>query len=101
MSRNNWLVGLLAFGEGWHNNHHAFPRSALHRLRWWEVDLSDYIIWGMERLGLAQQVWRISAERLLSRSRIIGPSSTYGHEASMAREGKRNASYRQHPDRRL
>jgi stearoyl-CoA desaturase (delta-9 desaturase) len=33
-SRNEWIVGLLAFGEGWHNNHHAFPRSAFHGLRW-------------------------------------------------------------------
>jgi stearoyl-CoA desaturase (delta-9 desaturase) len=74
-SRNNWLVGLLAFGEGWHNNHHAFPRSAFHGLRWWQVDLSAYIIWGLERLGLAQEVWRIPPERLQARSRSTGPSS--------------------------
>ena len=35
-SRNNWIVGLLAFGEGWHNNHHAFPRSAFHGMEWWQ-----------------------------------------------------------------
>ncbi|MFN8423993.1 MAG: fatty acid desaturase [Anaerolineae bacterium] len=40
VSRNNWLVGILAFGEGWHNNHHAFPRSAFHGLRWWQLDTS-------------------------------------------------------------
>lgn len=39
-SRNNWIFGLLAFGEGWHNNHHAFPTSARHGLRWWEFDLT-------------------------------------------------------------
>lgn len=55
-SRNNWLVGLLALGEGWHNNHHAFPYSARHGLRWWQLDLSWYIIWAMERLGLAWNV---------------------------------------------
>jgi stearoyl-CoA desaturase (delta-9 desaturase) len=34
-SHNEWIVGLLAFGEGWHNNHHAFPRSAFHGLHWY------------------------------------------------------------------
>jgi stearoyl-CoA desaturase (Delta-9 desaturase) len=51
-SRNNALLGLLAFGEGWHNNHHAFPYSARHGLRWWQVDLAWYVIWLMERVGL-------------------------------------------------
>lgn len=55
-SRNNPIVGVLAFGEGWHNNHHAFPTSARHGLRWYQVDLSYFVIWAMERLGL---VWRV------------------------------------------
>ena len=59
-SRNEWVVGLLAFGEGWHNNHHAFPRSAFHGLHWWQFDLSAYLIWTFERLGLAHDVYRIS-----------------------------------------
>jgi stearoyl-CoA desaturase (Delta-9 desaturase) len=58
-SRNEWIVGLLAFGEGWHNNHHAFPRSAFHGLHWWQFDLSGYLIWTLERLGLATEVYRI------------------------------------------
>lgn len=58
-SRNEWVVGLLAFGEGWHNNHHAFPRSAFHGLHWWQFDLSGYLIWMLERLGLAHDVYRI------------------------------------------
>ena len=58
-SRNQWIVGLLTFGEGWHNNHHAFPRSAFHGLHWWQFDLSCYIIRGRERLGLADDVHRI------------------------------------------
>ncbi|WP_397601796.1 acyl-CoA desaturase [Silvanigrella sp.] len=37
-SRNNWWVGLLAFGEGWHNNHHAQPRAARHGWEWWQFD---------------------------------------------------------------
>jgi stearoyl-CoA desaturase (delta-9 desaturase) len=57
-SRNNALLGLLAFGEGWHNNHHAFPYSARHGFRWWQVDLAWYVIWLMERVRLAWDVKR-------------------------------------------
>ena len=67
MSKNHWLVGLLAMGEGWHNNHHAFPRSAFHGLRWWQFDLSAYIIRGLEQLGLAWNVWRVPAESFKAR----------------------------------
>jgi stearoyl-CoA desaturase (Delta-9 desaturase) len=67
MSRNHWLVGLLAFGEGWHNNHHAFPRSAFHGLRWWQVDFSSYIIWSLEKSGLAWNVWRVPVESFRAR----------------------------------
>lgn len=55
-SRNNLIVGYLALGEGWHNNHHAFPTSARHGLRWWQFDLSYCFIWLMSFLGLA---WNI------------------------------------------
>ena len=60
VSRNNWLVGLLAFGEGWHNNHHAFPRSAFHGLRWWQFDLSALLIRLLEKGGLAWDVQRVN-----------------------------------------
>jgi stearoyl-CoA desaturase (delta-9 desaturase) len=59
-SRNNLLIGLLAFGEGWHNNHHTFPRSAFHGMRWWQIDVSSYVIQLLEKLGLAWNVQRIS-----------------------------------------
>lgn len=59
-SRNEWIVGLLGLGEGWHNNHHAFPRSAFHGLHWWQFDLSGYVIWTLERVGLASDVYRVS-----------------------------------------
>ncbi|HEX5689779.1 MAG TPA: acyl-CoA desaturase, partial [Roseiflexaceae bacterium] len=51
-SRNNWWVGLLAFGEGWHNNHHAFPRSAFHGMEWWQFDLSSWLIRTLESAKL-------------------------------------------------
>jgi len=68
-SRNEWVVGLLAFGEGWHNNHHAFPRSAFHGLRWWQIDVSGYLIWTLERLGLAHEVYRVTPALLTARRR--------------------------------
>jgi stearoyl-CoA desaturase (delta-9 desaturase) len=55
-ARNNWLVALLVFGEGWHNNHHAFPASARHGLDRLQVDVSWWVIRGLERLGL---VWNV------------------------------------------
>jgi stearoyl-CoA desaturase (Delta-9 desaturase) len=63
-SRNEWVVGLLAFGEGWHNNHHAFPQSAFHGLKWYQFDLSGIIIGFMERLGLVWNVQRVSQETM-------------------------------------
>lgn len=73
-SRNEWVIGLLAFGEGWHNNHHAFPRSAFHGLRWWQLDVSGYLIWTLERLGLAAEVYRVP--RALMRRQAAGSSVT-------------------------
>lgn len=66
-SHNEWIVGLLAFGEGWHNNHHAFPRSAFHGLHWWQFDLSGYVIRALERVGLVSEVYRIPADMLARR----------------------------------
>ena len=55
-SRNNAIFGVIGLGEGWHNNHHAFPTSARHGLRWWEFDASYLIIRGLELCGLAWKV---------------------------------------------
>jgi len=62
-SRNVFWLSILSLGESWHHNHHAFPRSAHHGLRWWEVDISGIVIAGMERIGLARNVVRITPER--------------------------------------
>jgi stearoyl-CoA desaturase (delta-9 desaturase) len=66
-SRNNPIVGVLAFGEGWHNNHHAFPTSARHGLRWWELDTSYIVIWVLARLGLVWNVRIPAPERVLAK----------------------------------
>lgn len=55
-STNLWWVALITLGEGWHNNHHAFPRSARHGLRWWEVDMTYGLIRLLSLVGLARHV---------------------------------------------
>ena len=69
-SRNNWIVAFLVFGEGWHNNHHAFPSSARHGLAWWQYDLSWWVIRGLEKLGLAWDVKLPTAEQMQRRRRV-------------------------------
>jgi stearoyl-CoA desaturase (Delta-9 desaturase) len=67
-SRNNFLVGILAMGEGWHNNHHAFPTSARHGLRWWQLDASYWVI---RMLALVRLAWdvRLPASLTVARSK--------------------------------
>ncbi|MBI2884996.1 MAG: fatty acid desaturase [Candidatus Omnitrophica bacterium] len=55
-STNNWWVAALTYGEGWHNNHHAYPHSAVHGLRWWEVDLTYATIRLLAVAGLAHDI---------------------------------------------
>ena len=55
-SRNNWWVALVTFGEGWHNNHHAHPRSARHGLRWYEIDVNWWGIRALQLVGVARSV---------------------------------------------
>jgi stearoyl-CoA desaturase (delta-9 desaturase) len=55
-SRDNILLGVLALGEGWHNTHHAFPTSARHGLRWWQLDVSYWLIRALALAGLAWNV---------------------------------------------
>ena len=66
-STNVWWLSLASLGEAWHHNHHAFPRSAVHGLRRWELDPSGAIITAMQKLGLAWNVVRISPERQAQR----------------------------------
>ena len=55
-SRNNWLIALLTLGEGWHNNHHGHPRAASTQIAWYEVDMTGWVIWAMEKTGL---IWNV------------------------------------------
>jgi len=74
-STNVFWLALPSLGESWHHNHHAFPRSARHGLRWWEVDPSGLIILGMKKLGLASNVVLVSRERQIERSGSTGSSA--------------------------
>jgi stearoyl-CoA desaturase (Delta-9 desaturase) len=62
-STNVFWLAPLSFGESWHHNHHAFPRSAMHGLRWWEVDPTAWLIRAMKRSRLAWNVIEITPER--------------------------------------
>ena len=82
-SRNNAVVGLLALGEGWHNNHHAFPLSARHGLRWWQVDIAYYVI---RALVVCRLAWKVrlpsSAEMAARLSPAGGRTAPDGAESS-------------------
>lgn len=78
-SRNNFIFGVLGMGEGWHNNHHAFPNSARHGLRWWQIDISYGMIRGMELLGLARKV------------RLPAPAALAAKKTLIANDARRNA----------
>ena len=66
-SRNLLWLALPTLGESWHNNHHAFPTSARHGLRWWQLDPSAWTIAGLERVGLVWDVVQIAPERQLAK----------------------------------
>ncbi len=68
-STNNALCGILAWGEGWHNNHHAFPSSARHGLKWWQFDFSWMVIQAMKLCGLAWNL-KVPSAHALSSKRI-------------------------------
>ena len=68
-SRNNWIVAALTFGEGWHNNHHAFPASARHGLDRFQLDIAWLTIKTLEKLGLAWNV-RLPSDSQRSRRRL-------------------------------
>jgi stearoyl-CoA desaturase (delta-9 desaturase) len=77
-SRNNFLFGVLALGEGWHNNHHAFPTSARHGLRWWQIDASYWVIRALAAVGLAWDVKLAAVSGAASRRARGSPHAARG-----------------------
>ena len=80
-STNVFWLALPSLGEAWHHNHHAFPQSACHGLRWYEVDPSGWLILALARVGLAWDVVRVTPERAREKlaGRVTGsrPSATF------------------------
>jgi sn-1 stearoyl-lipid 9-desaturase len=72
-SRNVWWVAILTLGEGWHNNHHAIPKSARHGLAWWEIDITWCAIWLLEKLGLGTNVVRPPVTRMPGYKPALAP----------------------------
>ena len=70
-SRNVGWLSIASLGESWHHNHHAFPRSAYHGLRWYEIDISALVIRLLAAIGLAREV--VGVEPELERRRTITP----------------------------
>jgi len=70
-SRNNWLLALFTLGEGWHNNHHAYQSSVRQGFRWWEIDVSYYVLKGLSFVGV---VWGLKAppEQVLRNEQPLG-----------------------------
>lgn len=68
-STNNIWLAIPSWGESWHNNHHAFPNSAVVGLRWWQIDPGYWVIWILEKLGLAWNVKKISPAQEKSKAR--------------------------------
>jgi stearoyl-CoA desaturase (delta-9 desaturase) len=69
-SRNNLLVAILTLGEGWHNNHHYYPTSARQGFFWWEIDLTYYLLFCLEQLGIVWDLRQVPAEVLNRRSSL-------------------------------
>ena len=63
-SRNNLLLALITFGEGWHNNHHRYPSAARQGFYWWEIDVSWYLLRGLAALGIVRDLRPVSSSVL-------------------------------------
>ena len=76
-SRNHWLLALITFGEGWHNNHHHYPTSTRQGFYWWELDLTYY---GLVRLVEAGLIWDLKRvpEHMLEKDRVASRSARCG-----------------------
>jgi stearoyl-CoA desaturase (delta-9 desaturase) len=92
-STNVFWLALPSLGEAWHHNHHAFPRSAFHGLRWYELDPSGWIILGLAKAGLAWDVVRITPERERARLDGVPPASNLDTELTGQADGTRTLNH--------
>ncbi|HZU78825.1 MAG TPA: acyl-CoA desaturase [Acidimicrobiales bacterium] len=73
-SRNSWLIALATLGEGWHNNHHHYPMAARQGFRWWELDISFYVLKLLQGLGITRGLKKVPAKARVSR--LIGSAAS-------------------------
>jgi stearoyl-CoA desaturase (delta-9 desaturase) len=71
-SRNNWALALITFGEGWHNNHHAYQSSARQGFRWWEIDLSFYALKALSWIGIVRDIRNPPVAVLRNEQKLTG-----------------------------
>jgi stearoyl-CoA desaturase (delta-9 desaturase) len=92
-SRNNAIIAILTFGEGWHNNHHRYPASARQGFYWWEIDISYYFLVALSRLGLVWGLRPVPA-RILAEGLNAGKSSLQrsGRQTPASNKDLRDAS---------
>jgi stearoyl-CoA desaturase (Delta-9 desaturase) len=69
-SRNNWLLALLTMGEGWHNNHHAYQSAARQGFRWWQYDVTFYILKLLSFCGILWELQSPPASLLRGEQRL-------------------------------
>ena len=72
-SRNSMIFALVTMGEGWHNNHHYYPGAAAQGFRWWQIDVSYYLLWIGEKLGIVKKLRRVP-ERVVAAARVGVPA---------------------------
>ncbi len=82
-STNVYWLALPSLGEAWHHNHHAFPQSAFHGLRWYELDPSGWLILAMAKVGLASDVIRVTPEKARAKLARPGPADSGGPPQSL------------------
>ncbi|MHB1808955.1 MAG: hypothetical protein ACYCU0_06630, partial [Solirubrobacteraceae bacterium] len=93
-STNVFWLALPSLGEAWHHNHHAFPRSAFHGLRWWELDPSGWLILAMAKVGLAWDVVRVTTDK--QRERLVGAAAQTRVAAQSAAQSATQAAAAAH-----
>ncbi len=91
-SANNALLALPTFGEGWHQNHHAFPYSGVFGLEWWQIDLGAMVLRALEVLGQVRNIKR-PPESAIS-ARLATPDTDWGMEESPAERAARHVASR-------
>lgn len=69
-SRNNWFVALLTLGEGWHNNHHFYPGSVRQGFKWWEYDVSYYVLKALSWVGIVHTMKGENVKHILARATV-------------------------------